>query len=921
MSVKIRPDGFYDPEGKYPNPLTQQPYSKNYTKLSLDKDPKGWSYLKAYEDRNLIMKKIHNNKILLVILPTGTGKTVVIPRLLYHYFGYQKKIIVTTPRQATTESCAIFAAECFDVPIFELDENGKKLINPDKDIKESRYPTGTKIVSFRHGGNKTNVDNTTQLLFATDGTIKGMITGNDPNLEQYGGIVIDEVHERSLDIDTLISLVMNILLRRPDFKIIFMSATMDSRIFEDYFKRLGYGKDYDIYTVEGAKTTYKIDFIHNTIPEKKDSNKIKDSVTKKINSIMLDFEKKNEIGDIIAFVSSESDTQKIKKDINKNIKNYSETNKPYVITLTRQTKPDELNIAVTKGSLKNIQPTSDAPKGYRRKIIIATPVAESSITFGDPLTFVIDTGLAYTTRYDPTRYCDVNGKKYTTQANILQRCGRTGRNVNGTCYQLYTDSEFKSLPKFTQPEILNKDFTTNLLSLSRIPINEDNVIKAMIFSQNMIEPKANFHSFLKVAFNNLNDLNLINKKGDVSMLGNICGTFGLFDVKIAKLIIGGWYFKCIDYSIMLGAILNSITSLDDMFTSLSFDDEKNVEIKTKYDKNKLNYIIPESDHITLINIVHDFLSNGSSFEYAKKKYLNFSNLTKIQKDINDLYTLINKENIVTRMNKLTEMESLNQFNVQNYYAKGGKINTLLYSKDKLKKLSKTKPSKNISLENGPRIYDNRYFQNNIPNSTLFNRSIKNGGRFSYYNSNYKKPYSTKRNKGMSNSITNTKFTKTLTYKNLTNNNPINLFGGTSPINKVDKKRKHYMELFNLRNFGASNKILKLSSKDELSNRIIASLYYGYSLNIACSVGNNKEYTVKYSKLNGKFVDDKFNKSCYDHIKKELPDFVIYNQFELGHKFGIEDKIGTLKLITKLDPNKHLSYFFNLENLKTQVMEK
>ena len=108
-----------------------------------------------------------------------------------------------------------------------------------------------------------------------------MITGNDPNLEQYGGIVIDEVHERSLDIDTLISLVMNILLRRPDFKIIFMSATMDSRIFEDYFKRLGYGKDYDIYTVEGAKTTYKIDFIHNTIPEKKILIKLKIQLLKK----------------------------------------------------------------------------------------------------------------------------------------------------------------------------------------------------------------------------------------------------------------------------------------------------------------------------------------------------------------------------------------------------------------------------------------------------------------------------------------------------------------------------------------------------------------------------------------------------------------------------------------------------------------
>ena len=75
------------------NPLTQQPYSKNYTKLSLDKDPKGWSYLKAYEDRNLIMKKIHNNKILLVILPTGTGKTVVVRDYYIIILVIKKKLL------------------------------------------------------------------------------------------------------------------------------------------------------------------------------------------------------------------------------------------------------------------------------------------------------------------------------------------------------------------------------------------------------------------------------------------------------------------------------------------------------------------------------------------------------------------------------------------------------------------------------------------------------------------------------------------------------------------------------------------------------------------------------------------------------------------------------------------------------------
>ena len=259
-SFKIRPDGFYDPEGKYPNPLTQQPYSKNYSKIALSVDPKGWSRMTAYEDRHEIMKKIDNNSILLVILPTGTGKTVVVPRLLFHYFGYEKKVIVTTPRQQTTSSAATFAAKCFDVPLFELDDKGFEKINPDIEKgQENKYPTGTKIVGYKHGGAKDYFDNTTKLLFATDGTIKSMITGTDPNLSEYGGIVIDEVHERSLDIDTLIALVMNILNERPEFKIIFMSATMDPKPFEDYFKRLGFGKKYSIYTIEGAQTTYKID--------------------------------------------------------------------------------------------------------------------------------------------------------------------------------------------------------------------------------------------------------------------------------------------------------------------------------------------------------------------------------------------------------------------------------------------------------------------------------------------------------------------------------------------------------------------------------------------------------------------------------------------------------------------------------------
>ena len=137
----------------------------------------------AYEDRHEIMTKIHNNSILLVILPTGTGKTVVVPRLLFHYFRYEKKVIVTTPRQQTTASAATFAAMCYDVPLFHLDENGKERINPNVETgQDNTYPTGLKIVGYKHGASKEYADDTTKLLFATDGTIKSMITGTDPTL-------------------------------------------------------------------------------------------------------------------------------------------------------------------------------------------------------------------------------------------------------------------------------------------------------------------------------------------------------------------------------------------------------------------------------------------------------------------------------------------------------------------------------------------------------------------------------------------------------------------------------------------------------------------------------------------------------------------------------------------------------------------
>ena len=700
---------------------------------------------------------------------------------------------------------------------------------------------------------------------------------------------------------------MNILNERPEFKIIFMSATMDPKPFEDYFKKLGFGKKYSIYTVEGAKTTYTIDEKYSDKPEIKIPNKLLDVVNNKIHSIMMDFNKSNETGDILAFLSSDADLIKLKKKIDLNLNKYNNNNKPYIIPMSSKTPDTEMDIAKKSKKLEKIPPTKEAPQGYKRKIMIGTPMVESSITFEDPLTHVIDTGLAYTTNFDADKYCYVNGKNYTTQANIKQRCGRTGRTNDGTCHKLYTKNEYKNFIEYTVPEIQKTDFTNNLLKLMSIPSNKYNAIEAIKFAKNMLEPINNFKSFLSVAFNNLKLMDFIDKKGNITLLGLISKDIGLFDYKISKMLIGGYLFKCLDASIMLGAILHTVSSLADIFIILNDEDKKKPEIVKRYENNKKKQIYPESDHITLLKIYNNFIFNKNPLEYAKQNDLNIKTLGNIQKTHNELYEALNKNNTIMGISNIESFSgNLNQFNNTNHYnGVGGKINTSLYNKNKNKK--------KLTLINDKRIYNTRNFQNNKKNISLFNKNYKyGGGIFNKYSKI--KTSIVHKNK----SITN-KQNRRKTKINNIDNEPINLFGGNISSNKNNRRRQQYMELFRLDNFAKKNMSLKLSKEDDIITRVIAALYYGYSLNIACYSGINKDYNVKFSDIKGKFIGDKYNHTSFDYIpKEECPDFVIYNKFELKKEFGNEDKSGTLNIVTKIDPNKHLSYFFNLKELLDKV---
>ena len=652
MSLSIKKNGIFDPEGKYPNPLTGQPYSKSYKVLALGNKSlgiKGWSEYSAWTSKLDIIKKIHQTQILLLVLPTGVGKTVIVPKLLLHYFDYKKRVVVTVPRLAVGAEAGTYAAKLLDVPLYAVDDIGKEIINPNaKDKEDNLYPTGNKIVGYKYSsiGNKFGDDNSI-LLFTTDGNIKQKIVSGDRDLSNYGGIIIDEAHERSINIDILIALVMDIIPRRPDFKVIIMSATIKKEIFTNYFKRIGLGNNYSTFSLDEVKTNFKIDF--QPTLKNVTSNKIVDEVYKKINEIILDA--KLPVGNVLAFVTSESEISKIEKKIALNMKNYALNNKPYTIGFTATITDKNKSIAVGNIGLNALPPTHNAPQGFSRKVIIATNAVESSITFKEPMVYVIDTGLAFEKKYDAKNYCNETGKNLVSQASIKQRCGRTGRNCNGFCIQLYTTDQYEKLSVYTTPKILVEDFTSDLLSLSIINGNVKNAFK---FMDKMIEETSAYKDNISRAYHNLLNMDLIDSAGNVTNLGIVCSKFN--DIKLAKMLIGGYYLGCMNWCMMLGAILKECESFDKMFKNIPNMDE-DPKLKQQYDNNIKKFVNVNGDHITLLIIFNNYISIAEKdrYEYANNNGLEFRILNKIQQEYSNLVKTVTQQ--------IPYIKNLNLFNV------------------------------------------------------------------------------------------------------------------------------------------------------------------------------------------------------------------------------------------------------------------
>jgi ATP-dependent helicase HrpA len=384
--------------------------------------------LPVSQSGDLLIKAIEQHQVIIVAGETGSGKTTQLPKLaLLAGRGLTGLIGHTQPRRLAARSVSQRIAE-------ELGE-----------------PLG-QSVGFKVRFNETG-DHNAFIRLMTDGILLAEL-GHDRFLTKYDTIIIDEAHERSLNIDFILGYVRQILPKRPDLKIIITSATLDVQRFSRYFN------DAPIFTVEGR--SYPVEVRYRPISELavggSDDDAFDDfeenlprAVVAAVEECYQDATERGipQQADILIFASTESEIRELQE------------------ALTRYgPKHTEILPLFARLALHEQQRIFN-PSGKGRRIIIATNVAETALTVPN-IRYVIDTGFARISRYSYRSRVQRLPIEAISQAAANQRKGRCGRISAGVCIRLFSEADFLGRPEFTEPEIRRTNLASVILQMANL---------------------------------------------------------------------------------------------------------------------------------------------------------------------------------------------------------------------------------------------------------------------------------------------------------------------------------------------------------------------------------------------------------------------------------------------------------------------
>jgi ATP-dependent helicase HrpA len=500
-------------------------------------------FLPVNQRRDELLKTIAKHQVVIICGETGSGKTTQLPKICLELGrGVAGLIGHTQPRRIAARTVASRIAQELNSPLGEA--VGYKVRFNDK-ISERNH-----------------------IKLMTDGILLAE-TQTDRYLNAYDTIIIDEAHERSLNIDFLLGYLKQLLPRRPDLKVIVTSATIDAERFSRHFNGAP--------VIEVSGRTYPVEVRYRPLQTKDEDEREEDMEEAIVDAV--DELLREGPGDILVFLPGEREIRDTAEHLRKH-----------------QLRGVEVLPLFARLSVEDQQKVFK-PQGGRR-IVLATNVAETSLTVPG-IRYVIDTGLARINRYSSRAKITQLQIEKISQASARQRSGRCGRVAEGIAVRLYDEDDFNARPAFTDPEILRSSLANVILRMASLKLGE---IEAFPFIEKP-SPRQ-----ISDGYGHLHELGAVSEQRQLLPLGVEMAKLPV-DPKIARMLLAGRDFHC------LREILTIASGL-----SIQDPRERPYEAREAVDRAQAKFQDERSDFLAYLKL-WDFFEDALKHKQSNRKLI------------------------------------------------------------------------------------------------------------------------------------------------------------------------------------------------------------------------------------------------------------------------------------------------------------
>ncbi|CEM12062.1 unnamed protein product [Vitrella brassicaformis CCMP3155] len=562
------------------------------------------------EKRDEILKAVEENQVVILMGETGSGKTTQVPIYLHHA-GYTSKgvIAITQPRRVAAITVAHRVAQ-------ELSSQVGDLVG-----YSVRFEDVTSAA--------------TKIRFATDGFLLRDCV-RDGDFSRYSVLILDEAHERTLATDMLFGLVKRLLVagKRPQLRVIVMSATLDPSKYGGFFRSAGVVPLFGGARGRGAGGVGCVRIVR--IPGRQHPVEIfhtpaaEEDYVEAASITVMQLHVEQPPGDILVFLPGQDDIEALQQLL--------EDKRVKLDRLRRHPSPsDPLPPSWQSSSLDMLicpiyaaLPVDQQVEAFRptpphtRKVVLATNIAETSITLPG-IRYVVDSGKVKLTTFNPRTGVEMLLRQDVSKAAAMQRSGRAGREAPGQAYRLFTEADSQGLADQTPPEITRADLAQIVLQMRAYGISNEESFPFLD------APK---EGALDKAVKMLQDLGALDNRG-LTDLGHRLSGLPVVPMH-GRLLLDSMEFGCLEHMLSIVALLSTENVWHHTLTSeRKADKERRKRVSTNF--RRLAH--PDGDHLTLLKAYHRWNEVSDKVGFCKEHGINHHALvraTKIREQLQGL---------------------------------------------------------------------------------------------------------------------------------------------------------------------------------------------------------------------------------------------------------------------------------------------